>query len=267
MDIEGAVKAVPREPFIPDTIWVFEGEGMVPLSRADDPERWAAIVRSGEPVVIQVDDGKSSELPLWPTSSSSAPEIVVEMLKALRLEAGMRVLEVGTGSGWNAALLAHLLGPQNVTTVEVDATLAVQARRALHRAGYPVTVVADDGEKGYPPNAPYDRIIVTAAACEVPYAWVEQTRPGGLILVPWGPTVHPDDPLAVLTVSADGMAEGRFVGPAWFMPLRGQRKSQAVAHQTRERWVKLGKPDCTRFGVTVSPEGQRIWLDSPHNVL
>jgi protein-L-isoaspartate(D-aspartate) O-methyltransferase len=177
----------------------------------------------------------------------------------------MRVLEVGTGTGYNAALLAELVGAGNVTTVEVDATLADQAGRALHAAGYPVTVVSGDGTHGYPENAPYDRVIVTAGVHHVPYAWIAQTRPGGRLVVPFLGTFHPDSPLVVLTVREDGTAEGRFGGPGWFMPLRGQRLPQRVRNRAEERWAEAGKPDTTRFGITVTPEGQQIWLDSPAN--
>lgn len=117
--------------------------------------------------------------------------------------------------------------------------------------------------RGYPANAPYDRLIVTAAASVLPYAWVEQTRPGGTILVPWAPTFHPHGPLAVVNVDHDGRASGRFVAPSWFMPLRGQRISQPDRNAHKERWAAAGSPDLDRFGITVTRQGQTIWLDSP----
>src|SRR5437868_12588843 len=117
---------------------------------------------------------------------------MARMIDALALAPGMRILEVGTGTGYNAAVLAFVLGVEQVTSIEIDPEVAEQARTALHKAGYPVEVITGDGEDGYPPGAPYDRIMGTAAAHTVPYAWVEQTRPGGMILVPWAPTVHPD---------------------------------------------------------------------------
>lgn len=154
---------------------------------------------------------------------------------------------------------------ENVTTVEVDASLADHARRALERAGYQVTVITDDGLLGHRQNAPYDRIIVTAAVREVPYAWVEQTRSGGVILVPWVASFHPDEPVATLEVRADGTAEGRFGFPAWFMPMRTQRLRQQAIRDTEERWAAAGNPETSRYGVTVTSEGQHIWLDSPDN--
>lgn len=266
MDAGEAVKAVPRQPFIPEVIWVHRGDGWsAPVRRDLEPERWRELASSGDSIVIQMDDGEATEKGAWPTSSSTAPEGMTEMIDALGLQPGMRVLEVGTGSGYNAAVLAHLLGAANVITIEVDPALADHARRALHDAGYAVQVVTGDGTKGHVPGAPYDRVVVTASVHTLPYAWVEQTRPGGIIIVPWAATFHPDCPLAKLTVGGDGTAEGTFIGPGFYMPVRDQRVSQAVLQETTARWTKAGEPDCTRYGITVTPQGQRIWLDSPDN--
>lgn len=266
MNASDAIKAVPREAFIPEVIWVHRGDGWsVPVRRDREPERWAELAGSGDSIVIQMDDGRASDKGAWPTSSSTAPGGMIAMIDALELEPGMRVLEIGTGSGYNAAVLAHLLGAGNVITVEIDPALADHARQALDRAGYPVRVVTGDGAEGYAPGAPYDRVVVTASVHTLPYAWVEQTRPGGLIVVPWAATFHPDGPLATLTVRDDGTAEGRFIGPGFYMPVRDQRLPQTLLHETEERWTKAGRPDCTRYGITVTPEGQHIWVDSPAN--
>lgn len=268
-----AVEAVNRELFIPDEIFVRGVEGrLVPLDRRDDPELWHEYVRLDEPVVIQVRPDSGPYDPaagrgMESTSSSSQPSLMAEMIDMLELEPGMRVMEIGTGTGYNAALLAHLLGSENVVSVEIDPELAAHAQGALERAGFFVEVIAANGETGYPPGAPYDRIIVTAAAHTVPYAWVEQTRPGGMILVPWAETIHPDGRLARLTVRPDGTAEGRFIGQAFFMPLRDQRLQPHVGYEAVARWMRAGRPDHTRYGITVTPKGQTIWLDTPENVI
>lgn len=265
--VQDAFAAVPREAFIPDTIWIRRDDGWaVPLRRSDDPDGWWAEVNSADAVTIQVDDG-ATDRGIWPTSSCSAPHVVREMLELLSLQPGHRVLEIGTGTGWNAALMTKITGPGNVTTVEIDAALAAQARRNLERAGCQVTVVVDDGAVGHIQNAPYDRVIVTAAVATLPYAWVRQTRSGGLILAPWAPTFHPDGPLALLSVDDHGQASGRFVAPSWFMPLRSQRISQADRDDYKDRWARGGRPSIDRFGVTVGPDGQHVWLDSPDNVI
>ena len=116
-------------------------------------------------------------------SSSSQPGIMAEMLGELRLEPGQRVLEIGAGTGYNAALLQHIVGASGqVTTIDIDPETASRARRALKGTG--VKVVTGDGREGHARGAPYDRIIVTASATEIPRSWLEQLVPGGLVEVP-----------------------------------------------------------------------------------
>jgi protein-L-isoaspartate(D-aspartate) O-methyltransferase len=252
--------SVDRRLFIPNTVWDVNDSGFVRLSRSDDPEAWERLVTSDEPITTRIEDD------VWAVSSSSGPSIMATMIDALRLKPGMRVLEIGTGTGYNAACMAEM--GADVVTVEIDQGAADHARGALQAAGYPnVVVITGNGEEGAPAHAPFDRVIATAAAHTIPYAWVEQTTAGGLIVVPLAATFHPAQPMVILTVGVDGTAEGRFTAPAYFMPLRHQRLSQSVRRETEERWIQSGKPDCTRYGVTVSPNGQRIWLDSPKNVV
>jgi protein-L-isoaspartate O-methyltransferase len=189
---KAAFDATPRHLFIPDqALMVTEGR-RVPIDRDADPEAWIDAVYQDAVIVSQVDDGEGWETGLS-TSSCSMPQVVLAMLTALDLRVGERVLEIGTGTGYNAALLAHRLGAANVTSVEIDPRLAEQARTNLEKVGRPVTVITGDGAAGYPPGAPYDRIISTAAvlAGQLPYAWVRQTLPRqtlprGTILTPWG---------------------------------------------------------------------------------
>lgn len=273
---EKAVATVDRSPFIPDTVYVSSDTTgwLVPLHRADDPDRWDTLIHSDEPVVTAT--AYDPRLPehlrdpatgrgVMATSSSSAPPIMARMLDALALAPGMRVLEIGTGTGYNAALLTHLTGPGTVTTVELDPELATHARAALDTTGYQVSVITGDGAAGHPSGAPYDRVVATAAVHTVPYPWVNQARPGGLIVAPWAPTFHPDGPLVVLTVGEGGTAQGRCVGPAHFMPLHSQRVDPGEVNLLYEKWDSEGVPDCTRFGVTITPAGQRVWLDTPDN--
>ena len=118
-------------------------------------------------------------------SSSSQPAIMAAMLDALQLEPGQRVLEVGAGTGYNAALLAAIVGDDGrVTAIDIDPDTARSARRALRAHGSRVRVVTGDGRSGHDAGGPYDRIIVTASADQVPVAWLEQLRPGGLLEVP-----------------------------------------------------------------------------------
>jgi len=223
--------AVPRHLFVPDLAWRSSADGRTlwPVHRLGQPEAWLEMVYRDEAVVTQFNDGTALTSPVDVvanvdyTSSTSMPTVVAEMLSALRTEPGMNVLEIGTGTGWNTALLAHRLGPENVTSVEIDPVISTQARQALADAGYGTAVViTGDGARGYPGRAPYDRVLSTACVYRVPYPWIAQTRPGGLVVTPWG-TEYCNDHLLELTVVGDGTAVGRIVGTTSFMAIREQR--------------------------------------------
>ncbi|MFD5433763.1 methyltransferase domain-containing protein [Kitasatospora sp. NPDC127067] len=222
-----AFDAVPRSLFLPDLVWAHDmatGKSR-PVDRTTDEAGWLAAAAADIPIVTQWDHGlhQGAEPGTVPTSSASMPSLVASMLDDLKAEPGMRVLEQGTGTGWNAALLSHRLGDANVTTVEIDPAVSAQARTALERAGYRPTVVCADGALGHPPGAPYDRITATYGLREIPRAWIEQTRPGGLILAPFGTHYSNADALVRLTVHGDGTASGPFLQPVEFMKMRSQR--------------------------------------------
>ncbi len=111
------------------------------------------------------------------------PSLMVEMLEDLDLRDGQRVLEIGTGTGYNAALLAHRLGGENVVSIDIDPDLVQTAKQRLAKLGYAPTLVAGDGLAGVPDHGPYDRIIATCAVPEVPLAWIKQLTPGGVMLI------------------------------------------------------------------------------------
>lgn len=189
-------------------------------------------------VVTQFDDGAIHwpDVGFRPTCSASMPSAVFGMLDALDIHAGHRVLEIGTGTGYNAGLLAARLGDAAVTTVEVDAELAGTARVNLAAAGRHPVVVAADGVHGVPDAAPFDRIIVTAAVQlgRLPYAWVEQTAPGGAILAPIR-TDLTSGPLVRFDVHDNGTATGTPVEMrVGFMELRAHRNP--LPEWTELRW-------------------------------
>lgn len=213
--IRRAAAALPRDRFAPDRLWQWDGPAYTPVDRETDPRQWAALVYGNvyEAAVTQVISGLA-------TSSLSCESVVADMLDCLDVRPGHHVLELGTGTGRNAALLAHRTGPGRVVSIETDPGLAEHARQRLKKTGSDVHVVVGDGAEGHPRAAalePFDRVISTYAVDTVPWAWVEQTRPGGRIVTPWG---HLG--LVALTVSEDGKsARGHVQGLAQFMPARG----------------------------------------------
>ncbi|MCD9166206.1 methyltransferase domain-containing protein [Streptomyces albireticuli] len=239
-------EALPRAGFLPDVIWQHHVPtgNVTAVDRTRDPRRWQAAADSGDPLVTQWDDGEHHGLAQGrvASSSASAPSVVAAMLTDLDVHPGQRVLEVGTGTGWNAGLLARRLGAGAVTTIEVDQALADAARTALERQGLgAVTVVCGDGFQGHAAKAPYDRVIATCGVRTVPAAWLEQCRPGGRIVVPWGTRFTRTEATVALTVAGDGRsASGPFTSLVQFMSLRAQRQdlpayADYVTDESREK--------------------------------
>jgi protein-L-isoaspartate(D-aspartate) O-methyltransferase len=224
-----AFDATPRHLFIPDQALMSINGHKIPIDRDADPGAWLDAVYRDVALIIQLDDGADHE-PRQHTSSCSMPQVVLSMLTALETKPGQRVLEIGTGTGCSAALLAHRLGSQNVTSMEIDPGIAEQARANLAKVNRPVTVITGEGVHGYPSRAPYDRIIATAAvlAGQLPYEWIRQTVPGGMILTPWG-TSFRNGELVSLIVQPDATAVGSIVDAVAFMRLRSQRTPLGAA--------------------------------------
>ena len=160
-------------------------------------------------------------LPIPAGQTISAPHMVAIMLELAELKPGMKVLEIGTGSGWNAALISELV-KTDVYTVERIPELVEFARQNLQRAGVKnVHVFLGDGSKGFPPKAPYDRIIVTAGAPDIPEPLIEQLKPGGRLIIPVG-SYHLWQDLYIVDKTEKGKIKKRRWGGVAFVPLVGE---------------------------------------------
>ncbi|OIJ90228.1 methyltransferase domain-containing protein [Streptomyces monashensis] len=218
--------AVDRAAFLPDLMWPYDLEtrASTTVDKREDPDAWYAAADRNVPIVTQWDDGahQGPAPGKLSTSSSSMPTVVYALLQDLGVDGGMRVLDVGTGTGETAGALTHLLGPGNVTTIEVDGSVSGAARERLCRHGLYPEVVVGDGFEGHPDSAPYDRILATVGVRDIPDAWVRQIRPGGIILAPWG--THFGNADAVVRLEARGESvTGPFTQSVEFMKLRTQR--------------------------------------------
>jgi protein-L-isoaspartate(D-aspartate) O-methyltransferase len=364
--VKRALRAVPRHLFIPPVALAGLSRVTLVIDREADADGWWDAVYSRMAIVTQLDDGITPLLSVIGedgsvnlaamidyTCSNSSPSTVADLLGLLGAAPGHRVLDVGTGTGWTAGLLSHLVGDQRVISIEVDPMSAEQAAKNLAVAGVQPYLLVGDGADGCPEWAPYDRVHVTCGIRSVPYAWVEQTRPGGVIVLPYCPGFGADHALR-LTVGPDGDAHGRFPGSASYMLMRSQRVPRdrplpgadevhefttridprtianapagadlAISALTglgshghryddtcyrlwvtdpahagqwasvtwradaREfevyqvgdrpvweeavdayfRWAGRGEPERGRFGMTVTPDGQHLWLDDPTQVI
>ncbi|CAL9290935.1 methyltransferase domain-containing protein [Streptomyces sp. SudanB25_2051] len=291
LDAEGALPdpawraafaEVPRHLFVP-SYYVGAFGGYERLSRDDpDPVRRLSWL-----------DGAYEDRPLGTllrgddlVSSASQPSLMADMLHALDVRDGDTVLEIGAGSGYNAALLCHRVGDSRVTTVDLDTDITDAARAHLHEAGHHPAVVTGDGALGCPGRAPFDRIIATCAMPSVPAAWLDQCAPDAIVVTPLSTGV------LQLRVPDARHAEGRFLHTsAYFVPVRGTTPAAPEPrtgglprraldsdlfrflltlasgsldpYEAYALWQREGRPGRERYGVTVADGRQWAWLDDP----
>lgn len=227
--VEAALRAVPRHVFVPDT----------PLEQA----------YADEAVYTKHDEAGVS------ISAASQPTIVAMMLEQLQAEPGQRVLELGAGTGYNAALLARLVGAEgHITTIDVDEDLVTGARVGLAAAGAGnVRALLADGALGHVDGAPYDRVIATVGAGDIPLPWLDQLAVGGRLVVP----------LRLRGGVSRSIAFEREDGGRWcsrtsslcaFMPLRG------IADDAR-RIIPLNAADTVSLHVNREQAVDPVLLD------
>lgn len=157
-------------------------------------------------------------LPIGHDQTISAPHMVAIMTDRLALSQGDHVLEIGTGCGYHAAIVAETIDTGTVYSVEYVPELAQSARERLDRLGYDVHIKTGDGHDGWPEHAPYDGVYLTCAIPELPEALIEQVVPGGRIVAPIGEQTQK---LLVAEKRADGSLSRRIDGRVQFVPMRG----------------------------------------------
>jgi protein-L-isoaspartate O-methyltransferase len=192
------------------------------------------------------------------SSSSTAPSLMATMLEELRLTGDETVLEIGTGTGYNAALLSERLTDRQVVSVDIDPELVDDARRHLASAGYHPLLVATDGISGHAAGGPYDRIIATCRLDFVPPAWLAQLKPSGSIITPLGAG------LAQIIKHDDGAtAYGVFLpNAAYFMPLRHHAGQTPVAELIQTATADSGATRDYQYDATIYRDNAaRFWLD------
>lgn len=259
-----AVAATPRHLLVPNAYQQRSDGGWAEI---DTSGHGLELVYSATTLVTEIDaEGRA-------VSSSTKPDLMVRMLETLDVHTGHRVLEIGTGTGYNAALLTHRLGAGNVFSIDVGAELVATARQRLAAIGCEPQLVARDGIDGWPEHAPYDRIIATCSVPRIPWSWAQQLAVGGKVLVDLKLDTGAGN--LVLLRRYEDRLEGRFTARwAAFMAMRHsagtvptrapkaepskQRRTTTPAqpwNTDREVWLLacLNLPADLRHGYTLDP--------------
>lgn len=345
-----AFESTPRHIFTPR----FYRHDMTVLDDSDPRHQreWLDAVYRDDSLATQYSPVPGTDL-MWPTSSSTKPSLMARMLTLLDVHSGHRVMEIGTGTGYNTALLCHRLGDGNVASIDIDPDLVATARARLAELGQYPTLASGDGSQGIPDAAPFDRIIATCAVPAVPPQWITQLREDGVIVTDLRGEISSN--LTVFRKINPRTIEGRVLTtPGHFMWLRSHADNplrdgdeffgvidrdgatqrltqldpgvldhpdlrfllqlreptiQAVWRVTRDitellcihdrdgawaevdvsarhgqhtvaqggprriwdrvehiaaLWSQLGRPSADRFGLTVTKDQQRLWLDTPN---
>ncbi|SHF68836.1 methyltransferase domain-containing protein [Streptoalloteichus hindustanus] len=244
-----AISAVPRHLLVPraytqahDGSW-----SEIDLSTPEGMQR----VYSTTTLVTAI-DGRGH-----PVSSSTKPDLMVRMLELLCFHYGDRVLEIGTGTGYNAGLLSQRLGEDNVFSIDVDPELVTLARQRLGGLGFLPRLAARDGVGGWPEHGPYDKIIATCSVPRIPQAWADQLAPDGRLLADL--KIGLDAGNLVLLTKHGNRLKGSFTARwASFMPARHARDDgQAPARVERAEQER-------KFATTAPPEPwnthREVWM-------
>lgn len=221
--VDSAFSRVPRHVFLPD----------VP------PD----VVYSDSTISLKADsDGRD-------TLNATMPSMVASLLTLAELREGHNVLHIGTGTGFTAALINHIIGADgHITSLELERDIAKNAGNALLRAGFPaVNVVHTDGTSGYAPRAAYDRIIANVGIWDVPLVWKRQLKPGGIIATPiWLDGLQVS---AAFRLQPDGTLYAEGIKPSMFVYMRGQNGMPAFRRRVGSSALTLLTDDIARIDL------------------
>lgn len=220
---------VPRHAFVPRFL---RDSTAISCSDPATADQWRESVYTDTTLITQTAPAPQYEGEL-PTSSSTLPSLMLRMLNLLNIEDDSSVLEIGTATGYNTAVLCHVVGDHHVTTVELHPELSAAAQSRLAARSMVPSVVRGDGRQGYALNAPYDRIISTCAADSIPAEWIRQLAEGGRIVTDLRTEMASS--IAVLDKTAPDRVEGRLSGDIgnfmWLRPDPGSPMLNPTAPQ------------------------------------
>lgn len=237
--LRAAFEAVPREVFVPSFV-LRRGQEYVRFDADLDRRAWLDQVYRDQTLVTVVDAGGTA------VSSSSMPMVMALMLEALKPCDGMRVLELGTGTGYNTALLCHLAGDRNVSSADIDPELVDLARHRLASVGCHPRLAVADATTTPPTDCRYDRVIITFGVRRLPPTAIHQLAPGGIVVANVG------HGLIALTVNTDGTAmHGRFQSQQ--ISFMRARADHSTALPTPSQVVALAHSDPERSYTVQAP--------------
>lgn len=198
-----AFSAVARHVFVPRFL---RGSTVISCADPATAEQWRASIYTDTTLITQTAPAPRYDSEL-PTSSSTLPSLMARMLNLLQVDDNSSVLEIGTATGYNTAILCHVVGDHRVTTIELHPELSAAARERLSSLAMRPTVVSGNGRHGHTANAPFDRIISTCAADTIPAEWIRQLAPGGRIVTDLRTEMASS--IAALDMTAPDRVEGR----------------------------------------------------------